>query len=58
MYNLIFWRVRVTIVAVELSGVQIASFLRRVMLSSVACLSVPDFLTLHKKLPILGKINC
>jgi len=55
MYNLTLRRVRVTTVAVELSGVQIASSLRRAMLPSVACLSLPDFLTLYKKLLISEK---
>jgi fucose 4-O-acetylase-like acetyltransferase len=40
----------------ELSGVQIASFLRRIMLSSVACLAVPYFSTLcHKRLDFWKK---
>jgi hypothetical protein len=59
MYSLTFRRVRIAIVAVELSGVKIASFLRRVMLPSVACLSVclavPDLLTLYRKRPIFEK---
>jgi hypothetical protein len=42
MYKVTFRRVRVTIVAVESSGVQIALFLRCVMLSAVAPLSLAD----------------
>jgi hypothetical protein len=47
MCNVTFRRARVTFVAVDLSGVQVASFLRRVILFFLACLSYQIFKLLN-----------